>query len=80
MGSRAEPRPDAKAASHDSPSLRLPLLSSQEPKNRSYFLTKLFHNKPSGAFLHRTGMSLCAPLADSLLVSMKLEVFEVGGC
>lgn len=37
----------------------------------------VFHNKPSGAFTHRTGMSLRALLAVSLLISVKMEVFEV---
>lgn len=38
----------------------------------------VFRNKPSGAFPHRTGMSLRALLAvSSLLISVKMEVFEV---
>ena len=37
----------------------------------------VFHNKPSGAFTHRTGMSLCALLTVLLLISVKMEVFEV---
>lgn len=37
----------------------------------------VFHNKPSGAFTHVTGVSLCALLAVSLLISVEMEVFEV---
>lgn len=37
----------------------------------------VFHNKPSGAFTHRTGMSLCALLTVLLLISVEMEVFEV---
>lgn len=37
----------------------------------------VFHNKPSGAFTHRTGMSLHALLTVLLLTSVKMEVFEV---
>lgn len=49
-------------------------------KSQLFSDQNVFHNKPSGAFLHRTGMSLRALLAVSLLISMKMEVFEVIWC
>lgn len=66
------------------PPFSLALLSSQEPKPQLFSDQNVFPNKPSGAFSHRTGVSLYVLLAIALLlISVKMEVSEVcsfGGC
>lgn len=80
--SRAEPRPDAKAAFSPVPhtvhtSFSLALLSS-ETKNPSYFLTKMCFVTSHLVPFYRRGVSLRSLLALwSLLISVKMEVFEV---
>lgn len=80
--SRVEPRSGATAAFSPTP-LNSHLLSSSfvvlpgTKKPQLFSDQNVFHNKPSGAFTHITGMSPCALLAVSLLISVKMEVFEV---
>lgn len=83
--SRVEPRSGAKATFSPPPlttrtsffflSSFIVLPGTKKPQLFSD--QNVFHNKPSGAFTHRTGMSLHALLTVLLLISVKMEVFEV---